>query len=77
MQFEGTSIVHTLWSKPRMLYNASGAAWVQFLTLCMIVHCIHKDEISSLVPSTVTSKVYHKEMSEELPESTCQNCMLH
>ena len=37
IQFEGTSIVHTLWSKPRMLYNAiesSGAAWVQFLILC-------------------------------------------
>ena len=65
--------VHTyiIWSKPWMLYNAiesSGAAWVQFLTLSMIVHCIHKDEINSLATVTIVKSTI-KKISEELPES--------
>ena len=35
IQFEGTSIVHTLWSKPCSNgIESSGGAWVQFLILC-------------------------------------------
>ena len=41
IQFEGTSIVHTLWSKPRMLYNAIESSGFNF-SYSVIVHCIHK-----------------------------------